>query len=60
MVQAQRNMQLRIEEQGKQLRKMFEEQQKVNHNRLEAQSSEVTPSDDHPIPLGDVQGSEYN
>lgn len=41
-MQTQRKLQLRIEEQGKQLRKMFDLQQQTSSNPLKTQNSDVT------------------
>lgn len=43
LLQIQRNLQLRIEEQGKYLQMMFEKQSMSNHNKFET-SSTVEPS----------------
>lgn len=40
-LQIQRNLQLRIEEQGKQLQMMFEQQRKMEEGKLKASSSDL-------------------
>ncbi|XP_048433191.1 protein PHR1-LIKE 1 isoform X1 [Pyrus x bretschneideri] len=47
----QRKLQLKIEQQGKYLEKMFEQQRKIEDNRVKSGSSTV---DDHPTPLSDI------
>lgn len=60
LFQIQRSLQMRIEEQGKQLKILFDQQQKTNkeqHPLKSIQNMEVTPQDDSPFSLEDVQVS---
>lgn len=43
--QIQRNLQLRIEEQGRQLKMMIDQQQKTSESLLKNQDSNITPFD---------------
>ena len=47
--QVQRNLQLQIEEQGRQLKMMFDMQQRTSHSLFKSQSSDLTSlnDDDH-------------
>lgn len=57
-VQIQRKLQLRIEEQGKQLKMMFDQQQKTSNNLLNTQNFGTTANgDDASIGLKDVEVS---
>ena len=51
MVQIQRKLQLRIEEQGRQLKRMFDQQQKTTNSLLNCQN---TANDDTAISLEGV------
>lgn len=56
-VQIQRSLQMQIEEQGRQLKLMFEQQQKKQEGVLKTRESEVMPLDDHPFSIEDVEVS---
>ncbi|KAK2976122.1 hypothetical protein RJ640_010657 [Escallonia rubra] len=63
--QIQRNLQLRIEEQGKQLKMMFDQQQEKNKRLLETQNLHVMSPSEPSTSFGDIQvltaeGSENN
>ncbi|VVA41791.1 Hypothetical predicted protein, partial [Prunus dulcis] len=47
-IQIQRNSQLRIEEQGKQLKKMFDLQQKISNDLFKTQNLDITCHEDAP------------
>jgi len=55
--QIQRKLQLRIEEQGKQLKMMFDQQQKTSDSNLSTQNLSNTTNNDRPISSTDVQVS---
>ena len=54
-LQVQRKLQLRIEEQGRKLQKMFEEQLKANGNTLTPENSDTLIPNDDIIAVEDVQ-----
>ncbi|KAI3706079.1 hypothetical protein L1987_76334 [Smallanthus sonchifolius] len=54
-LEIQRNLQLRIEEQGKYLQMMFEQQRKMENERLKPSSS--NPNDDYAPPLNTTEKS---
>ncbi|XP_052172008.1 myb family transcription factor PHL5-like isoform X2 [Diospyros lotus] len=53
--QLERNLQLRIEEQGRQLKMMFDQQQRRNTSFFEAQNSNTTSPDDSTTSLDELQ-----
>lgn len=55
--QIQRKLQLRIEEQGKQLKMMFDQQQKTSDSNLSTQNLDNTTNNDRSISSKDVQVS---
>lgn len=55
--QIQRKLQLRIEEQGKQLKMMFDQQQKTSDSNLSTLNLGNTTNNDRPISSKDVQVS---
>ena len=55
--QIQRNLQLQIEEQGRQLKMMFDQQQKTNCSILKNHNLDTTFSADPSIGLSDIQAS---
>lgn len=63
--QIQRNLQLRIEEQGKQLKMMFDQQQKTTNSLLNKQNLDITSPDEPTFILEDIdvsilEGSDNN
>ena len=63
--QIQRNLQLRIEEQGKQLKMMFDQQQKTTNSLLNKQNLDITSPDEPTFSLEDIdvsilEGSDNN
>lgn len=56
--QIQRNLQMRIEEQGRQLKMMIDQQQKANENLIKKQDLDITSFDDQPsFSLEEVEAS---
>ena len=55
MNQIQRNLQLRIEEQGKQLKMMFDKQQETSKTLLESKSPIITSPNEASTDLEDTQ-----
>lgn len=54
-MQIQRNLQLRIEEQGKQLELLFEQQQEKNKSLFMSQNLDTTSMDEPSLRFEDVQ-----